>query len=813
MKDFFISYNKADRKWAEWIAWTLEEAGNSTILQAWDFRPGCNFLLEMDKATKDAERTILVLSQDFLNSSFTAPEWAAAFVQDPKGDKGKLLPIKIRDCRPEGLLASIDRIDLIGLNEEEARNELLEGVSLERAKPKAQPAFPGIRSMPDRPRFPGELPKRGALPPGHRVPFLPNAIFTGRQEQLKEIGNILLDTSKECIGVAITGIGGVGKSQLAVELCYRYGRFLKGVHWIQANLDMSAEVAECGRAMGMSNWPDKLPEQVAATLRAWQQGDMRLIVLDNAEDLKLLNEWMPKLQPCRLLITSKREKYPADIGLVAKRLDEFARSQSIELLRKLAPRLRKVPDEDLDALAKYLGDLPLALDLAGRYLEERTELSIQEYLKELEEAGNVLEHTSLKGWVEHNPTNHSTSLAATFVLSWDQLGEADELAKLLFKTGGYCAPNMPISRQLLAKATGAKESDQELDRALRKLESLGLMQLTESGHRIHTMLAEFARLQDSNEKKSTFPALADAMIKITNQALESGLPEKMRSLQGHIKIIAQRAEKADVMRGGALWSNYGIYLSDLADFDDAVTSLKKALLIDQEIYGPDNPAVARDFSNLGIVLLKMGKLQEARECCERSCNINKKNLPEWHPRHASDANNLGGVLKDLGQLQDARKCFENALRINKMIFDPDHPDIARSLNNLGTVLQDLGELQDAKELYERALIIDEKHYGPDHPAVAVDFNNLGAVLVAQGEIQTAKHYFEKALQIDEKIYGLDHLVVATITNNLGRALKDLGEMQDARNYFERALRILRQKLGEDHPNTKIVKRYLELLDS
>ncbi len=166
----------------------------------------------------------------------------------------------------------------------------------------------------------------------------------------------------------VTGIGGVGKSQLAVEFCYRYGRFFQGVHWIQANLNISAEVAECGLAMGLPGWPDKLPEQVAATIRAWQEGGRRLIVLDNAEDLQLLQEWMPKLQPCRLLITSRRDNWPADLGLQTKRLEELTRIQSIELLRKLAPRLQKVADNELGELANLLGDLPLALDLAGRYL-------------------------------------------------------------------------------------------------------------------------------------------------------------------------------------------------------------------------------------------------------------------------------------------------------------------------------------------------------------------------------------------------------------------------------------------------------------
>src|SRR5689334_3436803 len=104
MINFFISYNQADRTWAEWIAWQLEEEGYTTVLQAWDFRPGGNFVHQMDGATIDAERTIAVLSPDYFASSFTQPEWAAAFKKDPTGEKGILLPVRVRECNIEGLL-------------------------------------------------------------------------------------------------------------------------------------------------------------------------------------------------------------------------------------------------------------------------------------------------------------------------------------------------------------------------------------------------------------------------------------------------------------------------------------------------------------------------------------------------------------------------------------------------------------------------------------------------------------------------------------------------------------------------------------
>jgi len=139
VKDFFVSYNSADRTWAEWIAWQLEEAGYTTVLQAWDFRPGSNFVLEMQRAAKEAKRTIAVLSPDYLGARFTQPEWAAAFAQDPTGEKGILLPVRVWECEPEGLLPQIVYIDLVDLEETAAKDTLLAGVRRERAKPTAPP--------------------------------------------------------------------------------------------------------------------------------------------------------------------------------------------------------------------------------------------------------------------------------------------------------------------------------------------------------------------------------------------------------------------------------------------------------------------------------------------------------------------------------------------------------------------------------------------------------------------------------------------------------------------------------------------------
>lgn len=143
MADFFISYTGVDESWAEWVGYVLEEAGFTTIIQAWDFRPGSNFILNMQTAATAADRTIMVLSPDYLKSQMAAPEWAAAFRQDPQGVENRLLPVMVRACQPSGMLAAIVQIRIHELEEPEAKKALLAGVNSKRAKPSNPPAFPG----------------------------------------------------------------------------------------------------------------------------------------------------------------------------------------------------------------------------------------------------------------------------------------------------------------------------------------------------------------------------------------------------------------------------------------------------------------------------------------------------------------------------------------------------------------------------------------------------------------------------------------------------------------------------------------------
>lgn len=141
--DFFVSYNHADERWAEWLAWVLEEEGFKTILQVWDFRPGSNFVIQMHEAAKLARQTIAVLSPNYLGSQYVEAEWAAAFAGDPVGHGRTLIPVRIAPTAADGLLSQIVWIDLVGLDQPAAKAALLAGLRPGRAKPVTEPPFPG----------------------------------------------------------------------------------------------------------------------------------------------------------------------------------------------------------------------------------------------------------------------------------------------------------------------------------------------------------------------------------------------------------------------------------------------------------------------------------------------------------------------------------------------------------------------------------------------------------------------------------------------------------------------------------------------
>ena len=277
------------------------------------------------------------------------------------------------------------------------------------------------------------VPEPTPLPGGSRLPLAPNPLFVGRDPELRALAGALAGdgqvTGPAC-DAAVSGLGGLGKTQLGVEFAHRYGSyFLGGVFWLSfADPEaVAAEVAACGGGGGMALQTAtfselKLDEQVQLVRAAWQQPLPRLLVFDNCEDEALLARWRPTSGGARVLVTSRRAEWDAALGVRTLSLGILERAASVALLRAHRPDL-PADDPALEAIAAELGDLPLALHLAGSFLGRyRRVLAPAAYLEHLRSPG-LLQHQSLSG-AGISPTGHEQHVARTFGLSYQRLDPA-----------------------------------------------------------------------------------------------------------------------------------------------------------------------------------------------------------------------------------------------------------------------------------------------------------------------------------------------------------------------------------------------------
>ncbi|WP_082374332.1 tetratricopeptide repeat protein, partial [Ardenticatena maritima] len=500
-----------------------------------------------------------------------------------------------------------------------------------------------------------------------------NAAFIGREAALADLARALLPPDGETAAApavlvtqAITGLGGVGKTQIAVEFAYRYGYRFRGVHWLDLRDPdlLEEQIARNGEEMGLARGAgEDLAAYARRVLEAWQQDGPRLVILDNLEEVDAARETLRRLRhhTLRLLLTARRSLWPRDLGLDVRPLDIFTPDESRAFLRRyLSPE--RAADADLDALAERLGHLPLALELAGRYLNYVRTLSVADYLARLEDP---FAHPSMQDWKSEwgNPTEHDLNLWATFALSWEQLQdekvrgetasreqEQNETARRLFRAAAFLAPNAPIPDDILRLV----EPDAERrGLALGRLLELGLWREDPEGPVVHPLLVEFARrlAEETPDEGYTFlVALADLARETNEHVDRTGDYALFAPLLPHLRAAAGRGEALAPEVAARLWSELGYHLHALADYAGA------------------------------------------RACFERALRILEAHLGEEHPNVATLVNNLGSVLQDLGDLAGARACFERALRIDEAVFGPDHPNVARDVNNLGRVLQALGDL-------------------------------------------------------------------------------------------------------------------------
>ncbi|MEM7538921.1 MAG: tetratricopeptide repeat protein, partial [Chloroflexota bacterium] len=661
------------------------------------------------------------------------------------------------------------------------------------------------------------------LPAGSRIPFGFNPHFVGRNSELMDLAKRFKGTGGRAANsqaVVMTGLGGVGKSQLAIAFAYHYGQFFQGgVHWVSMAdaSTVSTEIIRCGLQMAHGNLDfakQELDIQIAKVSAQWQNDLPRLLIFDNCEDTKLFDSWRPTQGGSRILITSRQAQWGSARGVHSLPLKTLSRDQSITLLRRFRPDLIDVVDTPslqadrnrLNTLAQLLGDHPLALHLAGSYLEiYRHDIVIDDYLNELERS-DLLTHESLQEDASgYSPTDHEQHVGRTFALSTAQLdptNPVDQQARKLLARAACFAPSEPIPRQLLFATLSASSTAMQRGKVFQRLVNLGLLEQDQTGAiTIHRLICYFVQslrldLEAMTQVETTLAQEAD----IINQTAS---PRPLLDWQIHLRHMTDRTLLHQPRDGRTAWlaHNLGYHLDIMGRYMHAMSYLEQALGIRQTVLGAHHPDTASTHNTLGLVYKNMGKYETAREHLEQALAIRQTILDKEHPDTAKSLNNLGLVLENLGVLRDAYCYYQQALEIRIAILDQEHPDIATSLNNLGALLFKMGKYNEAHTHYEQALNIRMKVRGLEHLDTANSLSNLGALLSQIGKYDEARIHYQQALDIRISLLGQNHPSIATTLNNLGELHRTIGANEEAHTYYQQALGIYQSVFGRDHPST------------
>ncbi|HEV7672171.1 MAG TPA: tetratricopeptide repeat protein [Thermoanaerobaculia bacterium] len=678
-------------------------------------------------------------------------------------------------------------------------------------------------------------------------------LFQGREGVLsilhKKLSERKPGQATAIAGKAVHGLGGVGKSRLAIEYAWRYAAEYSAVLFVGAGTpsDLLRNFAALSGPAVLDLLEGEAEDeerQIAAVRRRLAEHPGWLLILDNIDSKEAaaaVDALIPRLQGGHVLLTGRLARWGAEVEPIE--LDVLAEQAAADfLLGRTKGRRRAAKGDSAEAieLARMLGFLPLALEQAGAYIAERR-LTFSGYLKEWHSR-----HEQVLTWFDPDASHYPTSIAVTWQTSVEKLSP---LARRLLKRLAWLGPE-PIPESLLevpVPGLAEDEVDPEPPATLAELATYSLVVRaadapTFSVHRLvqdvtrrslrrnleNTRLAEALRwvnkafVGDPTDVR-TWPVLrplsphAQAVVSFADAArMTVPTTRLMNDLAQLLKATNRLGEAEPLMRRalsiaeaifGAGHPEVAIRLNNLAlllqstnRLGEAEPLMRQALSIDEARFGADHPAVARKLNNLALLLQATNRLEEAEPLMRRALSIDESSFGADHPNIAIRLNNLAQLLKATNRLGEAEPLMRRALAIDEASFGADHPDVARDLNNLAALLKDTNHLGEAEPLMKRAVRIFESSLGENHPKVATALNNLAQLLKATSRFGEAEPLMRRALSIDEASFGTDHPNVAIRLNNLAALLQATNRLGEAEPLKRRALSIDEASFGADHPN-------------
>ncbi|MFI8091913.1 FxSxx-COOH system tetratricopeptide repeat protein [Streptomyces sp. NPDC086080] len=698
-----------------------------------------------------------------------------------------------------------------------------------------------------------------ATPPALLVNVpLRNTSFVGRQALLRAVEDQLgAQDTAAVLPHALHGLGGVGKSQLALEYIYTHQHDYKVICWISAEREslilaaltqLAAQlgVAPAGQeAMGAPAANTAVPAVLEA-LRSGVPYDNWLLVFDNAEDVEAVRQYFPTNGPGKVVVTSRNRAWER----VATPLpvNVFDREESIELLQRRSPDLTV---EDADRLAEALGDLPLAVEQAGSW-RAVTGMLVDEYLDLLAQRSPEI--------LELDPApDYPVSVAAAWDISLGRIQENNPGARQLLDICASMAPE-PIPRSMLRGSRGVNVTPEvdpllresiKLNRAIRDLSQFSLIKVDPRSDtlQMHRLLQTVLLAKLSSQERERMRSAAHQLLSAAKPGPYGSSLEwrAYQALLPHV-LTSQAVTSTDTYVRELVFDTIW-FLYTWGDHEGAADFARQAWSAWIAASGEEDFHVIRMMKSLGFLLRQIGQVPESIPLTEKALEVSR--------RIDADAEEMIDSLCELadargyqGRFDEARKLTEEATELARSLFGPDDPMTLRATHSWGVDLRLCGSFREALPLDEEnarqreqlfgttsfftlnslnALAIDKREsgdykgardfqedvhrrakaaFGEEHPLTLRIARNLAVCRRRDGALAEAAKLSEETLRRFTARYGADHFDSITTAANLSVDLRLAGDLDSSRQLAESTVRRFEQRLGGDHAYTLLTRANL-----
>jgi tetratricopeptide (TPR) repeat protein len=607
-----------------------------------------------------------------------------------------------------------------------------------------------------------------------RVPSRRNPFFTGREAVLDRLHHLLhADKAATSPVLALSGLGGVGKTQTALEYAYRARDDYAAVLWVKADTqeNLLSDLAALARALDLPEHSQQDQGRVVQAVTRWLSEQSNwLLILDNVEDLLLLNEIIPAECQGHVLVTTRAQV----TGTVARRVDlvEMEVEEGILFLLRRTNCLRPgaalseapaVEYQRARKIVELVDGLPLALDQAGAYIEE-TGCGLGGYLEryQAQQAAMLNRRGSLA-------VDHPDSIGATLSLSFGQVQQLNPAAADLLRLCAFLDPDT-IPQELFLAAGDAlapalqavAASPYALDDALAALRRYSLIRRDPTTRTLLVHRLVQVMLRESMDEQTQRQWAERAVRAISRAFPDVHEPASWLACQrcwpqalAGVALIQQWEMRSP--EAGHLLKHAGAYLQRVrVDYAQAERLFKKAFVMYRRVLGPDHLDLASCLNKLAVLYRFEKNYARAERLHRRALAIRERALGSVHPDVATSLNNLAVLYMDQHRDEEAEQLCLRGLAIREQVWGPEHPEVAISLHNLATLYEDQGKHEQAEALHLRALAIREKMLGPDHPDVGTTLNHLANLYRDQGKSAQAEEFYHGALAIQSRALGPEH---------------------------------------------------------